>query len=118
MERNSRRRDRSDEVLVTVIDHDLDDAGARRAHVTLRDAGTALAHTVVVDATRVGHIGARGLLLLEHWVQRWQALNLKVTVLASHQVARAVAAAGAAHVVHVTRHPEHDREDGGAEIRR
>jgi hypothetical protein len=91
-----------DEVAVAVIDSDLDGSGVRRAERVMRNLGTALAHTVVVDATRVRHVGARGLLLLDHWVHQWQALNLKVKVLASHQAARAIGAAGGPHVVHVT----------------
>lgn len=91
-----------DEVAVAVIDSDLDGTGVRRAERVMRNLGTALAHTVVVDATRVAHVGARGLLLLDHWVHQWQALNLKVKVLASHPLARAVGAAGGSHVVTVT----------------
>ncbi len=95
--------DRSgDEVAVAVLEHDLDGPGVRRADRLMRDLGTALAHTVVVDATRVRHIGARGLLLLDAWVRRWQALGLRVRLVASHHVARAVGVAGADHVVYVT----------------
>ncbi len=91
-----------DEVVVAVIDHDLDGPGARRADRLLQHLGTALAHTVVVDATRVRHVGARGLLLLDRWVRKWHALELRVRLVASHELARAVGAAGADHVVRVT----------------
>ncbi len=91
-----------DEVVVAVLARDLDGAGVRHADRVLRELGTGLAHTVVVDATRVRHVGARGLLLLDHWVRQWHALNLRVRVIASEHVARAVGAAGGAHVLRVT----------------